>query len=116
MAVGRALVLRPARPRRPRAVAATCGSTARRPSRPRPCDRATGSTPASHGRDRLVEVVRIIDKRVSAPLAAECLVDSSPPPPAKDETPPVFDRDRGAGRPTKRDRRDLDRLRGGTAF
>ena len=33
-----------------------------------------------HGRQRILEVVRIIEKRVSAPLAAECLVDDSPPP------------------------------------
>ena len=63
------------------------------------------------GRDRVVEVVRIIDKRVGAPVAAECLVDSSPPPPARDETPAMFERERGTGRPTKRERRDLDRLR-----
>lgn len=60
-------------------------------------------------RARVVEVVTVIEKRVGAPLAAACLVDHSPPPPAK--APPTFVRERGAGRPTKRDRRDLDRLR-----
>ena len=64
-----------------------------------------------HGRDRVLEVVRLIDKRVGAAVAAECLIDFSPPPPPKDASAPVFDRDRGAGRPTKRDRRDLDQLR-----
>ncbi|MCU1499441.1 MAG: RNA-binding protein [Acidimicrobiales bacterium] len=63
-------------------------------------------------RDRIYEVARVIDKRVGAPLAAECVVDHSPPEPDRDRTPPVFARDRGAGRPTKRDRRDLDRHRG----
>jgi ribosome-associated heat shock protein Hsp15 len=58
---------------------------------------------------RVVEVVQVISKRVGAPLAAECLIDHSPPPP-RDE--PVFRRDPGTGRPTKRDRRRLDRLRG----
>ncbi len=58
----------------------------------------------------MVEVVRIIEKRVGAAIAADCLVDHSAPPPPK-EALPLFDRDRGAGRPTKRDRRDLDRLR-----
>jgi ribosome-associated heat shock protein Hsp15 len=64
-----------------------------------------------HGRLRSLEVVRILDKRVGAPVAAESLVDHSPPPPSKDRDPVAFARDRGAGRPTKRDRRHLDRLR-----
>jgi ribosome-associated heat shock protein Hsp15 len=65
----------------------------------------------AHGRARVFEVVRVIDKRVGAPIAAECLVDNSPPPPAKDEVVATFTRDPGAGRPTKRDRRQLDRFR-----
>jgi ribosome-associated heat shock protein Hsp15 len=44
-------------------------------------------------------------------VAAECLVDHSPPEPSRSEEPPVFARERGAGRPTKRDRRRLDRFR-----
>lgn len=63
-------------------------------------------------RHRVLEVSRLIDKRVSAPLAAECLVDHSPAPPLREEyVPPLFARDRGAGRPTKKDRRNTDRLR-----
>lgn len=62
-------------------------------------------------RQRVVEVVQLIDKRVGAAVAAECLVDHSPPVP-RDEAPPVAARERGAGRPTKRDRRQIDRLRG----
>jgi ribosome-associated heat shock protein Hsp15 len=66
----------------------------------------------AHGRQRSLEVARVLDKRVGAPLAAECLVDHSPPPaPAGDAAPSVFARDRGSGRPTKRDRRQLDRFR-----
>jgi ribosome-associated heat shock protein Hsp15 len=57
---------------------------------------------------RVVEVVKVIDKRVGAPLAAECLVDRSPPP---DDDDFVFRRQPGSGRPTKRDRRQLDRFR-----
>ena len=38
-----------------------------------------------HHRDRILEVVRIVDKRVGAPIAAECLVDHSPPEPPKEE-------------------------------
>lgn len=62
-------------------------------------------------RDRVLEIVRVIEKRVGAPVAAECIVDHSPPAPARNLAPPTFARDRGAGRPTKRDRRDLDRHR-----
>ncbi len=61
---------------------------------------------------RLVEP---IEKRVGAPRAAECYEDLSPPrAPTSDVrlTPPGGARERGAGRPTKRDRRQLDRLRG----
>ncbi len=63
-------------------------------------------------RERLVEVARVIGSRVGAPIAAECLVDFSPPAPRREVTPAFAQRDRGAGRPTKRERRDLDRLRG----
>jgi ribosome-associated heat shock protein Hsp15 len=62
-------------------------------------------------RDRVVEVVRLIDKRVGPPAAAECLVDHSPPPPPRDESIPAFLRLAGTGRPTKRDRRRLDQFR-----
>ncbi len=63
------------------------------------------------GRVRDLEVARVIDKRVGAAVAAGCVVDHSPPPPAAGAAAPVAARDRGAGRPTKRDRRALDRLR-----
>ncbi|MBK9180920.1 MAG: RNA-binding S4 domain-containing protein [Acidimicrobiales bacterium] len=65
-----------------------------------------------HGRDRAVEVTRVIDRRVGAPIAVQCYVDHTPPPPARDVVP-VAARDRGAGRPTKRDRRRIDRWRTG---
>ncbi|MDO8362688.1 MAG: S4 domain-containing protein [Actinomycetota bacterium] len=61
-------------------------------------------------RQRVVEVVRVIHKRVGAPVAAECLLDHSPPV-VRDDDAPVLRRDRGTGRPTKRDRREIDRLR-----
>jgi len=63
-------------------------------------------------RQRVVEVVQVINKRVGAAVAAECLVDHSPPV-AREADAPVLQRDRGTGRPTKRDRRQIDRLRGG---
>ncbi|MFD5029567.1 RNA-binding S4 domain-containing protein [Streptomyces sp. NPDC058220] len=62
------------------------------------------------GRDRIVVVSRIVRKRVGPPVAVECYVDNSPPPPPRELVTPIALRDRGAGRPTKRDRRDLDRL------
>jgi ribosome-associated heat shock protein Hsp15 len=60
-------------------------------------------------RDRIVEVSRVISKRVSAPVAAECYADHSPPPPPREQAVPVANRDRGAGRPTKRDRRTMEK-------
>ena len=62
-------------------------------------------------RVRILEVVRIIEKRVGAPVAAECVIDHSPPPPPPNLVGPAGVRDAGAGRPTKRDRRQLDRYR-----
>ncbi|KQQ51017.1 MULTISPECIES: RNA-binding S4 domain-containing protein [unclassified Plantibacter] len=64
------------------------------------------------GFDRVVEVRRLIAKRVGAEVAAECLIDRSPPLPTPAERQVVAVRDRGAGRPTKRERRDIERLRG----
>lgn len=62
-------------------------------------------------RDRVVDVVRTIEKRVGAPVAVECYVDRSPEVERRRDTE-LPQRERGAGRPTKRDRRDTDRLRG----
>lgn len=64
------------------------------------------------GRVRIVEVVTVIAKRVGAPEAATCYVDHSPPPPPREILASIPVRDRGAGRPTKRERREIDRLRG----
>ena len=63
------------------------------------------------GRERVVVATRLISKRVGAPIAAECFTDHSPPPPPREQAVPVAARDRGAGRPTKRERRALERLR-----
>jgi len=63
-------------------------------------------------RERIVIVSRVITKRVGAPVAAECYVDNSPPPPPREEKAAVAVRDRGAGRPTKRERRSIDKLLG----
>ncbi|MEO6472367.1 MAG: RNA-binding S4 domain-containing protein [Aeromicrobium sp.] len=58
-----------------------------------------------------VVVKRLIAKRVGATVAAACFEDHTPPPAPKEEAPFVPRRDRGAGRPTKRDRRLIDKLR-----
>lgn len=64
------------------------------------------------GFDRILTVQKLIVKRVSAAQAAECFIDLTPPPPPRETLALAPLRDRGAGRPTKRDRRELERLRG----
>lgn len=64
-----------------------------------------------HGTERILEVARLVDKRVGASIASECMVDHSPPAPPRELVAPAFVRDRASGRPTKRDRRQLDRFR-----
>jgi ribosome-associated heat shock protein Hsp15 len=60
---------------------------------------------------RVLEVVVVVDKRVSAAVAAKYFMDHSPPVPVMKRLPSAFARERGTGRPTKRDRRVLDRLK-----
>jgi ribosome-associated heat shock protein Hsp15 len=62
-------------------------------------------------RSRVVEVVDPIGTRVSASLAALAYKDLTPPPPSARGELPQAVRDRSSGRPTKRDRRLLDRAR-----
>lgn len=66
------------------------------------------------GQERIVVVKRLIRKRVGPPVAILCYVDNSPPPPPREAVAPAGIRDRGTGRPTKRDRREMERLRGHT--
>ncbi|TFD51213.1 RNA-binding S4 domain-containing protein [Cryobacterium frigoriphilum] len=66
----------------------------------------------SDGFDRVLVVSRLVVKRVGATVAAECYVDNTPPPPPREEVALVPMRDRGAGRPTKRERREIEELRG----
>ena len=63
-------------------------------------------------RERIVEVVRPIESRVGATVAATCYVDHSAPvvPKARPDIVPM----RGEGRPSKRLRRELERLRRAT--
>lgn len=61
-------------------------------------------------RQRIVEVVQPIENRVGAPVAATCYVDHSPPPVVA-EIAPGIRVIRGEGRPSKRLRRELERMR-----
>lgn len=85
-------------------------------------ERARPSTPVRVGDEvrartdageRIVVVRALLTKRVGAQIAVESYVDHTPPPPPRTAgTAPVAMRERGAGRPTKRERRALDALRG----
>jgi ribosome-associated heat shock protein Hsp15 len=86
----------------------------------RPAKPATSVSPGDEVRarvgdtTRIVEVVRVIQKRVGAADASTCFIDRTPPPPPPTEVAaPVARRERGAGRPTKRERRVLDKFRTG---
>jgi ribosome-associated heat shock protein Hsp15 len=63
---------------------------------------------------RTLKVLALIDRRVSAPLAAQCYDDLTPA--AEFEKPrqpnfqPLLLRPKGTGRPTKKERRTLDRF------
>lgn len=61
------------------------------------------------GFDRILVVGQLLTKRVGAPLAAAAAEDRTP---VREPVAQLAVRDRGAGRPTKRERRDIDRLRG----
>lgn len=78
-----------------------------RPSHPvRPGDEVRAEAP----RGQVVwQVLALAEKRLSAALARELYEDHSPPAPPKLER--VAPRERGAGRPTKSQRRALDRFR-----
>lgn len=71
-------------------------------------DKVEALTP---GGPKVYVITRLIAKRVGAPVAAGCFEDRSPPPLPKEERPAVVaQRDPGAGRPTKRDRRRMDKF------
>jgi ribosome-associated heat shock protein Hsp15 len=82
---------------------------AARPSKPvRPGDLLTISLP--RGR-RIVRVVTLSDRRGPGAQASRLYEDLTPPPPPREaRLAPPLSRPRGTGRPTKRERRLLDRL------
>lgn len=63
------------------------------------------------GFDRILVVHQTLTKRVGAAIAVIAYSDRTPP---RDPVAMLAVRDRGAGRPTKRERREIDRLRGRT--
>lgn len=64
------------------------------------------------GFDRILIVRQLLVKRVGAPVAALAFDDRTP---EREPQAALGLRDRGAGRPTKRERRDIDKLRGRSA-
>ncbi|MEI6362493.1 MAG: RNA-binding S4 domain-containing protein [Actinomycetes bacterium] len=63
------------------------------------------------GGERVVIVVGLTSKRTSAAIAVQNYEDRSPPPEPKEMRPAPIVRERGSGRPTKKDRREVERLR-----
>ena len=62
-------------------------------------------------REHIVIVKELLTKRVGAPEAQLAYDDRTPAlPPKAEREAPVFERARGAGRPTKAERRAIDRL------
>jgi ribosome-associated heat shock protein Hsp15 len=76
----------------------------------RPGDLIRVSLP--QGRRRILRVAALDDRRGSAIVAAALFEDLTPPEPPRARLAPPPRREPGAGRPTKRQRRDIDRLRG----
>jgi ribosome-associated heat shock protein Hsp15 len=64
------------------------------------------------GRRRVVKVLLLEDRRGPATAARALYADLTPPEPARPRQAPPPYRPPGAGRPTKRERRELDRLTG----
>jgi ribosome-associated heat shock protein Hsp15 len=63
---------------------------------------------------RTVKIVTLIEQRVGAPEAVTCYKDLTPPSeyqkPRLPDFRPILIRPKGRGRPTKRDRRKIERL------
>jgi ribosome-associated heat shock protein Hsp15 len=65
----------------------------------------------AQGRHRTLKVARLDDRRGSATVARALFEDLTPPEPPRTRLAPPPRREAGAGRPTKRERREIDRLR-----
>lgn len=64
------------------------------------------------GGPRILEVAALSERRGPAKVAQTLYVDHTPPPPPKEEQPAVPTRERGTGRPSKKEQRLLKKLRG----
>ena len=64
------------------------------------------------GRRRILKVAGVDDQRGSAAVAKALFEDLTPPEPPRPLQARPPRREPGAGRPTKRERRDIERLRG----
>jgi ribosome-associated heat shock protein Hsp15 len=65
---------------------------------------------------RILKVTGYAERRGSADIARGLFEDLTPPPAPRPEAPASGQREDGSGRPTKRERRDTDRLRGRDGF
>jgi ribosome-associated heat shock protein Hsp15 len=66
---------------------------------------------------KIIEVTALVEKRGSFEVASKFYIDHSPPPEKADVQPAAFfksnvHRERGSGRPTKKDRRDIKGFEG----
>jgi ribosome-associated heat shock protein Hsp15 len=83
---------------------------AAKPAKPlRPGDVVRVTLP--QGRHRMLKVALLDDRRGSATVARTLFEDLTPPEPPRARLAPPPRRVPGAGRPTKRERREIDRLR-----
>lgn len=82
------------------------GATAKASSKVQVGDTVKALTP---GGPKILKVLALAEKRGPASFAVTLYEDQTPEQP-KEIAPPRFDK--GAGRPTKKDRRQMDRLKG----
>ncbi|CEJ16256.1 Heat shock protein 15 [bacterium YEK0313] len=66
-----------------------------------------------NGRVKVLKVLALAERRGPYSVAQHLYEDQSPEPPRVELPSPVAERDEGAGRPTKAERRAIDRFRGG---
>ena len=74
---------------------------------------------SNQGNKKIVKSLKLLEKRAGAGVAQACYEDLTPPE-LNPKTNPAFFynfevRDKGVGRPTKRQRRDIDRFKGDDA-